>query len=152
MPFTPRHLGAALGMVAAVATIAVIVLRLVDGAAPTPISVVMSSASATPLTVESLEIAAQRALPERWVFPAARVDANQAGGAQSGAQSGTQSSVGLRVGRPATAQARLSAPQAAVLTCVLEPRPHGQCMLNIKFEAATDMRCSYECQTEALKP
>lgn len=138
MSLMPRHLGATLGIVAAVASIGFIMVRLNEATAPVQTAVTLSSSSPTPVALESLQIEEQQALTRRWTLHA------EPG---SNGADGLSRDVALRIGRPANIQATLSAPQRTVLTCNLQPRPYGVCAVKVRFVTGANMECEYECKS-----
>jgi hypothetical protein len=144
IPLTPRNLGAALGILAALFTVGYIGFRLHEATAPVATSLVLSSVSPVPISFQSLRINDEEVLPKGWTPSEPRT--SQAGPEQP------QGNVALQVGRPAKVKATLSLPQGATAYCDLEPRPYGACAIKVKFSTSSDMQCEYECKSEALKP
>ena len=141
MPFNFRTMGAALGIVAAAVTIGFILIRLSDASKGVPTRIILSSASAEPLSVAGLQVEGTDVLRGGWTP-----------GSPTPADATPQASADLRVGRPAAIRATLSVPRAGVATCTLEPRPHGVCLVKARFVSATDLRCSFECQPALAHP
>lgn len=144
IPLTPRNVGAGLGVLAAVVTVGLIGSRLYDAAAPVSTPWVLSSTSATRISVESLWINNQAVLPAGWTPSDVEGDRTPS--------NSSQGKVALQVGRPVDVRASFSVPRAATASCSLEPRPHGACLLRIRFYAASDMRCDFDCKIEVPKP
>ena len=141
---TPRSLGAGLGILAAVLTTGYIAFRLYEATTPVSTAFVLSSTSPAPMSVRSLRINDEEALPKGWT-PADRT-AGQAEPPQ------LQGNIALQVGRPVTVQATLSLPQGSAASCALEPLPYGACMLRVRFSAPGAMQCEYECKPQEPKP
>jgi hypothetical protein len=140
MPITRKHLGAKLGIVAAVATVGFIVFRLTDAAAPVATALELSSESAAPLSVLGLRVEGEDVLPEGWTPGAgSRVPGNAYTPSRS---------LSLRIGRPSRITATLSVPPSTEASCTPEPRPHGSCVLKVRFMTPTDLRCEFECKTQ----
>ena len=95
--------------------------------------------SQTSLSLESLQVDGNEALPRGWAL---------SGSAAAGT---VQSTVGLRVGRPAPILATLSKPGSATAACTLEPRPRGECFVRANFVSPTELRCGFECKTNQPK-
>ena len=143
IPATPRTIGAAIGIVAAVVTVGFILFQLADATRPVPTAVVLSSESAELISVEALQIEGKEVLPAGWT--ASSITSAEV------SPSRPQTIADLKVGRPAFIRATMSVPRSVVTSCTLEPRPHGVCLLRARFMSATDLRCHFECQTAVPK-
>jgi hypothetical protein len=144
IPITPRSLGAALGLIAAAFTVTYIGFRLHQATAPVATSLVLSSSSSVPISLQSLQFNGDEVLPKGWTPTEPRTNEVMLEQAQA--------TVALQVGRPVMVKATLSVPQGATAQCALEPRPYGACTLRVKFSTASQIQCEYDCKSEALKP
>ena len=153
IPLTPRNVGAALGIVAAVVTIAFIMFRLAQANAPVPTGLVLQSEATEPISVLGLRVDGEEVLPAGWTpSSAASTDASAAAAIAAASVLNTQATVALRVGRPSQIEATLSLPRAATASCSLDPRPHGRCLIKVRFVSAAELRCVFECKAEASSP
>jgi hypothetical protein len=174
----PRHVSATLGLIAAAVAIGFIMMRLVESGAPAPTPVRLVNTGPSGVTVDELSVVDTQpplALKGPWKLVAARAlaasavtdagaasatpigpsaaPASPASPALPGVQAG---SLTLAPGRPVELAVLLQAPQALRQTCSVEPRPPGECQLQVALSArvgassvSSSVSCSFECKTAA---
>jgi hypothetical protein len=179
-----RHVSATLGLIAAAVAIAFIMMRLLESAAPAPTPVRLLNTGPSGVTVDELSVVGTQpllALKGPWKLVAARAPAASASNNASAASAATAASASeaglpglqglqgspgtpgtpagsftLAPGRPLELAVLLQSPQALRQSCSVEPRPPGDCQLQVVLSArvgassvSSSVSCSFECKAAA---
>ena len=138
----PRYRGATIGLVVAAIIFSVIVYRLVGAARPASTSVRLVNASVAAATVAAVQIAGQPLLAESLTLAPTLAPGTGAAGSASIWDS---KPIELAPGLPFEVKIGLGE-RGQELSCNLEPRPQGVCLVQVVLEGTQALRCQYECK------
>ncbi len=131
-----RYLGAKLGLIAAAATTAFIVVKLVDASKPMPTAVRIVNVSGEPLVLDQLKLGPSAVSVDAVRIPGAASDGRPA--------EWTSQPVALSPGMRAEVTAKRRG--SADLACAAEARPQGSCVVKLVFNGSAAPQCEFECK------